>query len=193
MISPTHSLLALALLAKRGERPRNWAVFAGSFLPDLAIYVWAPYQRYVNGVSGRELWRELYFQPPMQNLIAYFNSIPIYGVLALIGYFARAKTWGKLLLFFALAALIHMATDMPVHANDAYRHFWPLSDWRFYSPFSYWDRHHHAHWVGLVDVAIGMTSLVFLWRRFPEIWVKIILGLLVVGYIFVLMPRRGFF
>ena len=129
----------------------------------------------------------------MQNLIAYFNSIPIYGVLALIGYFARAKTWGKLLLFFALAALIHMATDMPVHANDAYRHFWPLSDWRFYSPFSYWDRHHHAHWVGLVDVAIGMTSLVFLWRRFPEIWVKIILGLLVVGYIFVLMPRRGFF
>ena len=101
------------------------------------------------------MWNELYFAPPMQNLIAWFNSIPIYGVLALIGYVARSKTWGKLLLYFSLAALIHIAGDMPVHSDDAYRHFWPISDWRFYSPLSYWDVDHHARWVGKIDVAIA--------------------------------------
>ena len=198
MMSPTHSLLALAMLAKQGERPRNWAVFIGSIIPDLAIYLWAPYQRYVNGVSGKQLWGELYFAPPMQNLIAYFNSIPIYAALAMLGFYARAKLWGQLLLMFALAALIHMATDFPVHAEDAYRHFWPLTDWRFYSPLSYWDTNHHAAWVGLIDVAIAAISGLVLWSRFPArrfsaLWVRIVLALLAIGYLLFAIFARGAF
>ena len=111
MISPTHTLLALAVLSKRGERKRNTAIFAGSIIPDLAIYLWAPYQSIVNGVSGEEMWRVLYFEAPMQNLIAWFNSIPIYALLAVIGYAARGKTWGKLMLFFALAAFCLLYTS----------------------------------------------------------------------------------
>ena len=88
MISPTHTLLALAVLSKRGEGKGNTAIFAGSIIPDLAIYLWAPYQSIVNDVSGEEMWRVLYFEAPMQNLIAWFNSIPIYGLLAVIGYAA---------------------------------------------------------------------------------------------------------
>lgn len=186
MISPTHSLLALAILSKKGETKQNWAVFVGSILPDLAIYLWAPYQYWVNDVSGADMWGELYFAPPMQNLIAYFNSIPIYAGLAAIGFLARAKLWGQLLLFFALAALIHMATDLPVHADDAYRHFWPLTDWRFYSPLSYWDKDHHAAWVGLIDVAIGLTAIAVLWKRFQRRTVKVILGTLAILYALVL-------
>ena len=178
MNSPTHTLLALALLSKRGDRKRNWAVALGSIIPDVAIYLWAPYQRFVNGVSGEKLWRELYFAEPMQNLIAYFNSIPIYGALAILGYVMRAKTWGKLMLFFALAALTHMATDLPVHNHDAYRHFWPLSDWRFISPLSYYESEHHAGWVMVVELAIWVTSSIVLWKRFPHRWVKaVIIGL----------------
>jgi len=193
MMSPTHSLLALAVLAKKGKRRHNWAVFIGSIIPDLAIYLWAPYQRYVNGVSGQQLWGELYFAPPMQNLIAYFNSIPIYAGLALLGYTARAKLWGQLLLVFALAALLHMVTDFPVHAEDAYRHFWPLTDWRFYSPFSYWDINHHAAWVGLIDVGIAAISGFVLWRRFPALWVRAVLGLLAIGYLLFVVFARGAF
>jgi len=175
--SPTHTFLALALLSKRGDKKRNWAVFIGSLLPDAAIYLWAPYQRFVNGVSGEKMWRELYFEAPMQNLIAYFNSIPIYAALALGGYIAmkRQMKWGALLLFFALAALIHMATDMPVHSHDAYRHFWPISDWRFFSPVSYYERDHHAGWVLVVELAIWVIASVVLWRRFPQRWVKVVL------------------
>ncbi len=187
MMSPTHSLLALALLSKKETPKRNWAVFIGSIVPDLAIYLWAPYQYLVNDVSGKELWGELYFAPPMQNLIAYFNSIPIYGFIALLGWINRAKLWGQIFLFFALAALIHMATDLPVHAEDAYRHFWPLTDWRFYSPISYWDTNHHAAWVGVIDAGLALGSLIILWRRFPKLWVKVILGLFAAFYVLVIM------
>ena len=183
MLSSTHPLLALALLSKRGDKKRNWAVGLGSIIPDAAIYLWAPYQRFVNGVSGETLWRELYFAEPMQNLIAYFNSIPIYGILAVTGFAARDKTWGKLTLFFALAALIHIATDLPVHNHDAYRHFWPLSDWRFISPFSYYEREHHAAWVSLIEAVIALISIIVLWRRFPKLWIKITLGVLMAFYL----------
>ena len=155
----------------------------GSLLPDVVIYLWAPYQMFIKGESGRRIWDELYFEAPMQNAIALFNSIPIYAVLAVIGFFARGKLWGKCLLVFALAALIHMATDLPVHGHDAYRHFWPLSDWRFYSPFSYWEADHHAGWVSLVETALAFASIFILWRRFPKLWVKIVLGLLTAAYI----------
>lgn len=183
MNSPTHTLLALALLSKKGDRKRNWAVFIGSIIPDAVIYIWAPYQSLVKGVSGETLWRELYFAEPMQNMIAYFNSIPIYLSLALLGFVMRSKTWGKVILFFALAALTHMATDLPVHNHDAYRHFWPLSDWRFISPLSYYEREHHAGWVSLIEIVIALTSIFILWKRFPKLWVKIILGSLAAFYI----------
>ena len=183
MNSPTHSLLALALLSKRGETKQNWAVLIGSFIPDAVIYIWAPWQSLVNGVSGEEMWRELYFQPSMQNMIAVVNSIPIYAALAILGFVMWAKLWGKLLLFFALAALIHMATDLPVHGHDAYRHFWPLSDWRFYSPFSYYERDLHSGWVSAVETLIALVSIVVLWKRFPRLWVRIILSIFAILYI----------
>lgn len=181
--SPTHSLLALALISKQGNSKRNWAIFIGSLIPDIAIYIWAPYQKLVNGVSGADMWGKLYFEPPMQNLIAYFNSFPIYAVMAVIGYAARAKTWGKLLLMFALAALIHLATDLPVHGHDAYRHFWPLSDWRFYSPLSYYEADLHGKWVSLVEAFIAFVCIFILWKRFPKLWVKIVLGILAFLYV----------
>lgn len=187
VITSTHALLALAALSKRGKPKRNLSVLAGSLLPDLAIFLWAPYQSRVNGVSGDEMWNELYFAPPMQNLIAWFNSIPIYAGLLLIGIMARSKIWGKLLIVFALAALIHIATDMPVHADDAYRHFWPLSDWRFYSPVSYWDVDHHAAWVGKFDILIALISIAVLWRRFAGRWGKIVLGFTAFLYMLVLV------
>lgn len=178
MNSPTHSLLALALLSKSGHTKRNWAVFIGSLLPDVAIYLWAPYQMLIKGEGSGRIWDELYFEPPMQNLVALFNSVPIYGLLAAIGYWKRGKLWGKCLMFFALAALIHMATDLPVHGHDAYRHFWPLSEWRFYSPFSYWEADHHAGWVSLIEAALALGSIAVLWRRFPRRSVHILLGVL---------------
>ena len=183
MNSPTHSLLALALLSKRSNPRRNRVVFFGALLPDLAIYLWAPYQILIKGEDSARIWDVLYFQSPMQTVIALFNSIPIYVALAFIGLVKRGTVWGQSLLFFALAALIHMATDLPVHGHDAYRHFWPFSDFRFHSPISYWEADHHAAWVSLVEALIALTSIIVLWRRFPKLWVKIILSVLGLFYL----------
>lgn len=115
----------------------------------------------------------------MQTGIALFNSIPIFAVLLLIGLWQRHRRWGVLLCVFALAALLHIALDAPVHGHDAYRHLWPISDWRFYSPVSYWEVDLHARWMSLMEAILVIGSAVILWRRFHTLWVKITLGVLV--------------
>jgi len=51
---------------------------------------------------------------------------------------------------------------LPVHHDDGHRHFFPLSDWRFESPVSYWDPAHYGHiflWIELLLVAAGTVWL----------------------------------
>ncbi|MEM7728263.1 MAG: hypothetical protein AAF311_03220 [Pseudomonadota bacterium] len=172
MNTPTHALVALAALSKREDRARNLWVLAGGLIPDLAIFLWAPWQRWGLGRDWSAIWRDHYFEPPMQTLIALFNSVPIYAALALVGWTARATRWGGLLLVFSLAALLHIALDLPVHAHDAYRHFWPLSDWRFHSPISYWESHLGARWVSVAELAICAVCAWVLWPRFTAGWVR---------------------
>ena len=177
MNTPTHIVVALAALSRRGESAPNRAVLAGALIPDIAIYLWAPWQYLVRGRSGDDIWNTLYFEPPMQTAIALINSVPIYAALALLGWVQRGKVWGMLMLAFALAALLHIALDLPVHSGDAYRHFWPVSDWRFYSPVSYWEADKGARWVSLVEAAVVLGSVAVLWRRFPTLWVRVLLAL----------------
>ena len=184
MNSPTHSLIALALLSKKNQSRRNWAVFFGSIIPDAVIYLWAPYQAFIRQREWSEIWNTLYFEAPMQNFIAYVNSVPIYAALGITGYLYKDKPWGLLCLVFSLAALLHIAFDLPVHNHDAYRHFWPISDWRFYSPLSYYETAHHARWVSLVEAGIAAICIVILWRRFAKRWVKTILAGLGLLYVY---------
>ena len=181
----------MAVLAKPGTPKRNWAIFLGSIVPDIVIYLWAPYQAFVRGHTWETIWRTLYFEAPMQNLIAYVNSVPIYTALALAGYGFRTTLWGKLCLGFSGAALLHIAFDFPVHSHDAYRHFWPLTDWRFYSPLSYYEIDHHARWVSLVEALIAGTCIVILWQRFRTRRVKIGLGILGCLYLLIQFGIRG--
>lgn len=179
MNTPTHALIALAALTHKDDRPRNFWVLAGALIPDIAIFLWAPWQRWGLGRDWGAIWSQHYFDAPMQTLIALFNSVPIYGALLAIAWWQRRTVWGQWVGVFCLAALIHIALDAPVHGHDAYRHFWPLSDWRFHSPLSYWEGDLHARWVSLVEAAIVLISVVILWRRFPATWVKVTLALLV--------------
>lgn len=121
----------------------------------------------------------------MQNLIAYVNSVPIYAALGTTGYLYKDKLWGQLCLVFSLAALLHIAFDLPFHNHDAYRHFWPISDWRFYSPLSYYETEHHARWVSLIEAGIAAVCMATLWRRFGKPWVKVVLSGTALTYVFV--------
>lgn len=90
-----------------------------------------------------------------------------------------------MLALFALAALTHLAGDLPVHADDAHRHFWPLSDWRFHSPVSYWNPSQGGGWFAFVEATIGIAAAVVLFRRFGATWVRALLGLAIAAYVVV--------
>ena len=189
MQTQTHTLLALAALARRESPRRNLAVAAGSLVPDLFIYLAWPWLTFVRGESQERIWREIYFDAPMQAWGALLNSAPLYAALALAGWLMRGRVLGVLLLVFSLAALIHVATDLPVHAEDAHRHFWPLTDWRFHSPVSYWNPAYHARWVGSVESVLGLGLCAVLWRRFPARWARVMLALLALFYFATLVAR----
>ena len=186
MQTPTHTLLALAALGRKGTPRRNIAVVAGSLVPDLFIYVAWPWLTFVRRESQERIWSEIYFDVPMQTVGAIFNSAPLYAVMAAIGWRFREKVWGSLAMVFALAALIHIASDLPVHADDAHRHFWPITDLRFFSPISYWDPAHHGRWVGTLEALLGISLCTLLFFRFRK-WLTraslVVLGLLYVGVI----------
>ena len=183
MQTQTHTLLALAALARRESPRRNLAIIFGSIVPDIFIYTAWPWLTFVRGESQERIWREIYFAEPMQASGALFNSAPLYAALAALAWWQHGRMWGQLLLAFSLAALLHIATDLPVHAEDAHRHFWPLTDWRFHSPISYWNPAYYGRIVGLLEALFGIALCAVLWLRFPARWVRAMLALCVLFYL----------
>ena len=189
MMSQTHILVASALLAKPGQKLRNTAVLLGAFVPDAAIYglfVWSK----LKGIDEKTVWDELYWQEPWQTYTAAGNSIFVYIALMLIGAIAlrnapAAHKIGLFLVFLSLAALTHLAADLPVHVDDAHRHLWPFSDWKFISPVSYWDPDHHGTAFSIFEVLLGMVLCAILFRRFKSWLVRTPLIILLAAYVLV--------
>jgi len=162
MNTPTHLLLSATLLAKPGEPRRNWSVIAGSLFPDLSLYVMWAYAKFVQGLPDRVIFGELHFSDFWQLMSAITNSLPIYLGFLLLGLWRKSVV----LTMFCLSAIIHFAGDFPVHNSDAYRYFWPFSDWRFYSPFSYWNPQYYGDIIGILEIGLVLVMIVVLWRRF---------------------------
>lgn len=187
MISQTHILLASTLLAKPNQKLRNCAVLIGAFVPDLAIYalfVWSK----IAGVPESTVWGKLYWQEPWTTYTAAGNSIPLYLTLLMLSVLALrnvkgAFKFGLFAAFFSLAALTHIATDLPVHVADAHQHLWPLSDWKFRSPISYWDPNHHGRTFMLFEAALGIIMSIILFKRFKNIFVRVTLFTACVAYV----------
>ncbi|MEM9573321.1 MAG: hypothetical protein AAF996_17785 [Pseudomonadota bacterium] len=156
-----HMVIASAVLAKRDHPTRNWVVVAGSFVPDASMFVFFAWSR-LQGWSGDETWNVQYWMEPWQTLGAISNSFILFGLLCALAW------WRKWLFLGALsaAALIHLGLDFPLHANDSHRHFWPLSDWRFFSPVSYWDPAYNGWLGGLIESIITLGAIAVLWARF---------------------------
>ena len=183
MNTQTHVLLAAAILAKPNAPARNTAIIVGSLVPDLAIYtlfVWSK----IAGIPERKVWSELYYAPPWSDAVMVGNSAPIYLLLLIIGILAaRRRRAFLVLVFFAAAALIHVAADLPVHVDDAHAHLWPLSDWRFRSPVSYWHPDHYGGIFSLFEGALGIVLSAILWFRFQALWVRSLLVLAILAYL----------
>lgn len=204
MNTQSHLLVAAALFTQPDRPKRNIAAIAGAFVPDAAIYglwLWSK----VNAIPENTVWRELYWQQPWQTYTALGNSLPLYLTILVAGVVASrapapprqiaapgsslTERWWAFVgrqpagVIFALAAMTHLAGDFPVHVADAHAHLWPISNWRFHSPVSYWNPAHYGNWFQPLEVALGITLATILFRRFRARLVRGLMLLAIAAYV----------
>ena len=168
-----HVIVACAAFSQPEARDRNRAVAAGALLPDASMFVFFAWSR-INGWSGDETWNVRYWMEPWQTLGAISNSFLVFAVLLALAHWRAWPLWALA----AAAALTHLALDFPLHADDAHRHFWPVSDWRFNSPVSYWDPASNGMLGAGIETAIVAAATLLLWRRFSGRRTRILLAIL---------------
>jgi hypothetical protein len=165
MNTPAHLIFGTAAFAKPDRPYVTTAAIAGALLPDLSLYLLVGWAMLIQGIDARIIFDELYFSPAWQGIFAVDNSIPLWGAVLALALWLRAP----ILMAFAGAGLLHVVFDLALHHDDARRHFWPLSDWVFQSPVSYWDGDHYGNIAGPLEIAVSLALCVVLWRRFRSI------------------------
>jgi len=158
---------------------------AGGIVPDAAIFVLYAIEK-SRGTPESVIWSDIYFSPFWQDAVAWGNSIPLWLLLLAIGWLAaktKFKIASSLLIVFAGSCLAHMACDFPLHVEDAHRHLFPLSNWRFRSPVSYWDPNHFGVQAASCEAILGVGLSVWMWMRLRSVWSRAGIAFLSVGYL----------
>lgn len=162
MNTPAHLILGAALFARPDRRWTSLAALSGSFLPDASLYFMVFWNKWVRGMSEGQIFGVEYFSPYWQGVFAVDNSVIVWGTGLAVSALVRLPLG---IIFFA-AGLVHLVFDFALHHDDGRAHFWPLSDWVFESPVSYWDSAAFGNVVGPMELALSLVLLVLLWRRF---------------------------
>lgn len=202
MTTPAHAALSLIVL---GRSERNaLPVALGAVAPDLPMLVFYFWERLARGVSEGRIWSERYFDPGWQVVFDIPSSIPLLALalcilLVLIGRrstaaggvpsaeVAAAPRQARLTAWALLVAsmILHALGDLPLHREDAHRHFFPFSDWRFTSPVSYWDPDHYGGYAAIGEVLLVLAVSVFLFRAYRGRGRWIVLGVAGVYALFI--------
>ena len=169
MNTPAHLLVGAALFARKDIRQSGKLALFGSLLPDLSLYLLAGTSLFLLQIPPQRVFDELYFSEAWQSIFAIDYSFLIWGLILAIALFWKRLAW----VAFAGAGLVHIVTDFAMHNDDARPHFWPLSDWVFESPFSYWDSDHNAAMVAPFTLLAVLISAWLLWKRWPNWGVRI--------------------
>lgn len=170
MNTQSHVLMG-ALLFGRTVPKLAWAGAAGGLVPDLPMFAIVGFLR-LTGHEFEEIFGKLYWKHWWQVANAIGHNFILWSVLSIVGAML-AKSASRIsaergALLFALSgsALIHSAVDFLCHRNDGHMHFWPLSQWRFVSPVSYWDSAHFGTQFSLFEATLGLVMAVLLFRTF---------------------------
>ncbi|MGL5065070.1 MAG: hypothetical protein ACRC62_34305 [Microcoleus sp.] len=154
MNTPSHAIINLAILGKTQHPELNLLIVTGGILPDIPIFLFYFWAKYIARLPSDTIWSKTYFEPAVQNIVALFHSIPLAAIGLLIAYYFG---WQSVQIMF-LSMILHSLGDLPVHNDDAHRHFFPFSNYRFISPLSYWDRNHYGSIVSFVEMLLVLLS-----------------------------------
>ena len=161
MNTPAHLLIGAAAFSRADRKRSLTAALLGALAPDISLYLMVAVSIFAMGVPAETVFREYYYSDAWQAVFAVDNSFIVWGALLGVAFWRKWPLIGV----FAAAGLLHLALDFPLHTHDARQHFWPVTDWVFHSPVSYWDRSAHAGIVGPVEFALSLVSaLILLWR-----------------------------
>lgn len=162
MTTQSHVILNTAFLSQRDKPYLHRYAFIGAVLPDLPMFFFFAVETFIRKTSQRELWSERYFVQAWQNLFDVFNAVPLILILVGIGYYLFKS---EKITVLAWSLLLHCGFDFFLHNDDAHHHFFPLTDFAFESPISYWDRDHYGHIVGPIEALVTLVVSVYLFRR----------------------------
>ena len=192
MNTPAHLIFGLTAFGKVGAKRVTAGALAGAIIPDLSLYLLAGWELIVKGTDANHVFGTMYYSESWQAIFRVDNSFVVWGIGLSFALMLRSG-WAIAL---CGAALLHLALDFPLHNDDARAHFWPVSNWKFVSPVSYWDGKYFGHIVGPLEIAASVACCVLLWRRFQGLWMRILIATLgamelVPGIAFAIMFAGG--
>ncbi len=155
------------VLARYGFKASPAATTAsviGAVLPDLPAFVAAAY--YWNSRTSmprKELLEAIYFSGPFGRTGILLHSAVLVSLL--LGLYWLSGLWKrdrrKILLGFLAGWAGHTIVDFLTHGDDARPLFWPISDWKWASPISYYNPLHYGREFFFVEH--GAMLLIILW------------------------------
>lgn len=166
MNTPSHMLIGAAVFARPAAPATLAAALAGGILPDLPMFTMILWTRWVAGVPDREIFGRLYYSDAWQSVFAVDHGFLFWGAILAAALWLGAAAVRA----FAGSGLLHAATDFLTHNDDARRQFWPVSDWRFRSPVSYWDPRFYGEVFAIFEVGLVVGLAIFLCWRFRRLW-----------------------
>ena len=181
MITSSHIIYSWALAKKTGgldpnkpkqTRGRTLAFVLGALLPDSPTYLFFIVYGLILGYSGEVMWDDMYFNSGWSIPITLTHSFIIWPILIASATFFE---W-KFVRWFSISALFHVIVDFWVHTEDAYRHFYPVSNWKFHSPISYWNPSEYGLYVSAFDSLVVLGLLTYLYTKYTGGWRYVILS-----------------
>ena len=142
------------------------------------MFFFYAFEKLVRRATEAEIWNERYFDSGWQVFFDIPNSLPILGALAFIAWAVRRSGWT----FFFVSMILHALADLPLHQSDAHRHFFPLSEWRFASPVSYWDPAGHGALFTLLEIFLVLAGILALFLRHRTRSARVALAVVGVSY-----------
>ena len=170
----SHSFFTWAL-AKHGVKAGRAAGVAGAVggaLPDLPAiagtfyfggiaYLWEGWPSVASEAEA------IYFTGPFGATgSALHSAVPVLALLILyrvLGIGSRDRF--RVMLWFLLGWLGHTVFDFLTHANDTRPLFWPITNWRWSSPVSYWDDAYYGQELFAVSHSLILLVMVSLLLR----------------------------
>lgn len=166
MNTPTHMIIGAALFARKGHPSVSAAALAGGLAPDIPMFLMIAYATRIAGIPEQEVFGTLFFSPSWQRIFAIDHSFFVWGALVAAGLLLHRKA----IVAFAGSGLAHAATDFLTHHDDARQQLWPVSDWVFRSPVSYWDPTYFGGLFAPFEAVLVFVLTVILVRRLEKWW-----------------------